>query len=243
MTTTVSITESSVFKVLGDFIKSIVAPTCKVMRGQTNRVAQPPNTDHVVMWPLQRPRLATNESAYTDIAFNGSISGLVLTVSSMIRGTIVQDLAVSGQGVASGTVIGTQISGTAGGAGTYNVSPTQNVSGTVMQAGYRGALQRTQVNVQIDVHGPASSEHAQAIATLLRDTYATELFTASGFEIQPLYVNDPKQIPFINGEQQYEERWTLDVVLQANPVVNVQQQFAGSLSVSIVNTERAYPPA
>jgi hypothetical protein len=243
VTTSVSITEANVFKAMGDFITSIVPPTCKVMRGQTNRVAQPANSDHVVMWPILRPRLATNESAYTDIAFNGSISGLVLTVSQMIRGSISQGLVVSGQGVALGTQIGTQISGAAGGPGTYNVSPTQNVTSTVMQAGYRGALQRTQVDIQIDIHGPASADNAQAIATLLRDSYATELFAASGFDVQPLYVNDPKQIPFVNGEQQVEERWTLDAVLQANPVVNVQQQFAGALSANLTNVDRAYPPA
>lgn len=241
MTTTVSITEANVIKVLGDFITSLVPTTCKVERGQQNRVPEPPNTDYVVMWPLLRPRLATNESAYTDIAFNGSISGLVLTVSSMIRGTIVQGLTVSGQGVTTGTVIGTQISGPAGGAGTYNVSPTQNVTSTVMQAGYRGVLQRTQVEIQIDVHGPSSAENAQAISTLLRDGYAADMFAAEGFDMAPLYVNDPKQIPYLNAEQQSEERWTLDAVLQANPVVNVQQQFAGALSATIVSAERAYP--
>lgn len=243
MTTTVSITEANVFKVLGDFITSIVAATCKVRRGQVNRVSEPANVDHIVMWPLLRPRLATNESAYTDIAFEGSISGLVLTVSQMIRGTIVQSLSVSGAGVASGTVIGTQISGTPGGAGAYNVSPTQNAASTVMQAGYRGTLQRTQINVQIDVHGPASAENAQAIATLFRDAYATEFFVAEGYDMQPLYVEDPKQVPFLNAEQQYEARWIVDMVLQANPVVNVQQQFAGTLVATLVNTERAYPPA
>ena len=243
MTTTVSITEANVFKVLGDFITSIVAPTCKVRRGQVNRVSEPANVDHIVMWPLLRPRLATNESAYTDIAFNGSINGLVLTVSQMIRGTIVHDLPVSGAGVANGTVIGLQISGDPGGVGTYNVSPSQSAASTVMQAGYRGTLQRTQINVQVDVHGPASAENAQAIATLFRDAYATEFFATEGFDMQPLYVEDPKQIPFLNAEQQYEARWVVDVVLQANPVVNIPQQFAGALSAALVNTERAYPPA
>lgn len=243
MTTTVSITEANVFKVLGDFITSIVPATCKVMRGQRNRVAQPPNTDHVVMWPLLRPRLATNEIADTDIAFNGSINLQVLTVSQMMRGTISQNLVVSGEGVALGTQIGTQISGIPGGAGTYNVTPSQSVAGTVMQAGYRGEMQRTQVNIQLDVHGPASADNAQAIATLFRSPYAADQFLASGIDMQPLYVNDPKQLPFINGEQQYEDRWILDVVLQINPVVNVQQQYAGALEASIMNTERAYPPA
>jgi len=241
VTTTVSITEANVFKVLGDFVTSLVVANCKVIRGQVNRVSQPSNTDHIVMWPLLRPRLATNESAYTDIAFNGSISGLVLTVSSMIRGTIVQGLTISGQGVATGTVIGTQISGTTGGAGTYNVTPTQTATSTIMQAGYRGTLQRTQIDIQLDIHGPTSAENAQAIATLFRDSYATEFFAAEGFDMQPLYVNDPKQIPFINGEQQYEERWVVSVALQANPVVAVQQQYAGSLSATLVNTERTYP--
>jgi hypothetical protein len=193
------------------------------------------------MWSLLRPRLATNEHSKVDIAFVGSITNLVLTVSEVISGSLSSGLLISGDGVAASTQLGSQISGTAGGAGTYNVSPTQNVASTTMQAGYQSVLQRTQANIQLDVHGPSATENAQMIATLFRDYYATELFAASGFDIQPLYVNDPKKIPFINGEQQYEDRWTLDVVLQINPVVNVQQQFADTLSVDLVNTERAYP--
>lgn len=238
---TTSITEDSVFKVLGDFLTAVLPAACLVTRGQLNFVAQPANVDHVVMWPLGRPRLATNEESYSDVAFTGSIALDILTVSQMLNGTITQGLPLSGAGVAAGSVIGAQIRGTAGGAGTYAVSPSQTVSSTTMQAGQRGILQRTQADVQIDVHGPASADNAQIISTLFRDKFATELFATSGFDLQALHVDDPKQIPFTNGEQQVEERWVVVAHMQINPIISVSQQSAGALSAAVVSAERAYP--
>jgi|SRR5579862_4606055 len=98
--------------------------------------------------------------------------------------------------------------------------------------GTRDSLAKTEVVVQIDVHGPASADNAQTIATLLRDEYATIEFARTGVEVQPLYAEDPRQSPFENGEQQTEWRWTIDVHLQANPVVTTPQDFADVVEVT-----------
>ena len=241
MTATVSLTEANVFKVLGDFLTSILPASCEAFQGQVNRVSEPPDSDYAVMWAINRTRLATNETALADVAFTGSIAALELTVTQMLEGTISEGLTVSGDGVASGTVIGAQTSGTPGGSGTYDVTPSQTVASTTMQAGLRGSLQRIQVAIQIDVHGPSSAENAQIISTLLRDAVATEFFDASGFDIQSLYVDDPKQIPFANDQQQLEKRWVITAQLQANPIVSMHQQFAGALEAGLVNVEREYP--
>ena len=42
----------------------------------------------------------------------------------------------------------------------------------------------------------------------------TELFEAAGAVATPLYTEDPRQMPFINGEQQYESRWVVSAVLE-----------------------------
>jgi hypothetical protein len=78
---------------------------------------------------------------------------------------------------------------------------------------------------------------------MLRDDYAMAQFSTSGFDVTPLYADDPKQVPFLNGEQQYETRWIVEAVLQVNPVVSVPQQFMDAASITLVEVDAAYPPA
>lgn len=115
------------------------------------------------------------------------------------------------------------------------------------QAQERHALQPTQVTVQLDIHGPESSNTVQIISTLFRDGYGCDQFTASGFDVQPLHCSDPRQAPFLNESQQIESRWTIDAVMQANPVVTSQQQFAADLRFSPVGAvkevDAVFPPA
>lgn len=94
-------------------------------------------------------------------------------------------------------------------------------------------LAPVQVTIQCDVHGPNGAENSHLISTLMRDDYGCENFKASGVAVSPLYADDPKQLPFINGEGQYEDRWSIDVVLQANPVVSVPQDFANVLTPAL----------
>lgn len=98
----------------------------------------------------------------------------------------------------------------------------------------RNAQQSTSVTVQLDIHGPASAENAQIISTLFRDDYAAQWFADSGYSLAPLYTGDARLMPFLNGEQQIERRWSMDVVLQAKPVVTTGQDFADTLSINPV---------
>lgn len=107
--------------------------------------------------------------------------------------------------------------------------------------GAKTILTATRATIQMDVHGPASGDNAQIIMAMLRDDTACQSFAASGFQMQPLYATDPKQMPFITGEGQYEDRWTLDAELQANPVLTIPQDFAGTLDVGLINVDRTYP--
>ena len=113
----------------------------------------------------------------------------------------------------------------------------------------RHALQPTRVEVQLDIHGPESSENLQIITTLFRDEYGAEKFKASGFDVEPLFCSEPRQVPFLNDQQQVDKRWAVDVAMQANPVVTTGQEFAsvvspdiGELVSNINNVDAAYPP-
>lgn len=112
----------------------------------------------------------------------------------------------------------------------------------------------TQVTVQLDIHGPNSADYTQIFTTVWRSQRGCYLLSAG--PIQPLYHGEPHQVPYKNGEQQIEERWTVDAVMQANPVVSMPQPFFDQISVApspvgfvsasgvaIIDVDEAYPPS
>jgi hypothetical protein len=109
--------------------------------------------------------------------------------------------------------------------------------GTQVVSGAEAVTQAFEVTFQLDFHSANvgdSSDAVLAVSTLFRDDIAYQAFAASGLSISPLYADDPKQVPFINAEQQYETRWVLDTVLQVNAgVVWAQDFMLGAPSVTI----------
>lgn len=233
-------TQSNIFVALRSFLIAILPPSVEVVQGQDNRVPEPQCDDYVLMVPILRNRLSTNIHTPRDVSFVGSIAGTTLTVTEMTLGSIEVGQVLFGSGVTTGTTITALGTGT-GGIGTYTVSQTQTVAAGALASGSEDIMQPTQVTVQLDVHGPNSGDNAQTISTLMRDPVGVDLFAASGIDIAPLYADDPKQMPFVNGEQQWEWRWIVDAVLQVNASLNVPQQFAESVSISTHNVEVDFP--
>lgn len=98
----------------------------------------------------------------------------------------------------------------------------------------------TQWTAQVDCYGDGAQDMALAICIALRSSYGCEALKASG--AQPLYSGEPRQLPFISGENQYLERWSFDAALQFNPSITVPQQFADELHVDLVEVDTTYPP-
>lgn len=97
--------------------------------------------------------------------------------------------------------------------------------------GFKNSLQPKQYAVQIDCYGASSGDWATALSNLFCDDYAYELFPAN---IKPLYADDPKMMPIVDGEQNFVERWTFAVNLQYNPTTQTPMQFAdGSPTLNI----------
>jgi hypothetical protein len=92
----------------------------------------------------------------------------------------------------------------------------------------------TSIAIQMDVYGPDSTDIAQTITTLFRDAYGTENMTVA----VPLYCDDGHQMPLVNGEEQYEQRWMIQAMLQANPTIVTPQQFADSVDATLVEADR-----
>ena len=75
--------------------------------------------------------------AASTFSVTGAIAGDILTVSAVSSGTIQPGSTISGTGIATGTQIVSQLSGTAGGIGTYAVSiPEQTVASTTVSGTY-----------------------------------------------------------------------------------------------------------
>lgn len=233
--------QANVNKSLGDFVAAVLPSGVEVFVAQTNRVPEPSDTNFVVMTPLRRERLSTNVDTYADALFTGSISGAIMTIDSVFFGEILLGASVFGIGITDNTYV-TQFGTGTGGAGTYFVNNAQTFDEGQLAAGTMRALQPVQYTIQLDVHGPASYDNAHIISTMFRDEFGATLFNSYGFDLQPLYADDPKQIPFFNAEEQVEDRWVLEACLQVNQaVIKIPQQFFDKAIIGLIDVDARYP--
>jgi hypothetical protein len=104
-----------------------------------------------------------NASTVAPNAFTGSIAGNILTVSAVGTGGLFSGQTIAGTGVDPNTTVGTQLTGTAGAAGTYNVSISQTVASTAM-TGSGGWLTVTSMTSGVVYPGQTWSGGSNAFA-------------------------------------------------------------------------------
>ena len=224
----------NIAQIVGADAAEILASGVEVVQAQGNRVPEPVCADYVTMTALRRPRMSTNVDDDEDVTFIGSIEGGTLTVTDVKGGDILIGSRVWGAGVADGTLIVAPLTGS-GGPGTYAIVPAQAVESVSMAAGRRLTTESVQMAIQVDLYGPNSGNFAQTVSAMFRDGFAVDQFAALSPAISPLYADEPRQLAFSDGEQQYENRWSIDVVMQVDQTVTVPQQFAGMLKVNVAN--------
>jgi hypothetical protein len=244
--TSVAPTQDDITTLLRSFLIDVLPDGTDVILGQINRVPEPRGGQFVVMTPVHILRLGTNFDESGDVKFQGSIAGQIMTVTSFSptsKGTIDVGSPVFGVGVADGTKVTERISG-AGETGTYQVSPSQTIGSEVLSAGRWSATQPAQWTIQLDFHGAdtTAADMAQTVSTLFRDEYATKYFEQRSSSIAPFYADDPRQMPFINDQQQYEWRWIVSAVMQVNQKVLVPMQYADAAEVGLIEVDGRYPP-
>lgn len=233
-----AIPEGSVFKAVGDVIETILPAGTPAIVFDVNRVPEPIESNYVVMRPLRQGRLSTNRDSFADCRFIGAISGDVLTVSVVDYGSLAVGRRIFSVDMAPGTEITESLSGNS-----YRVSRPQALSERVMAAGTISIDQHVEMVMQLDVHGPRSADNSVVLSTIFRDAYGTELFQRlAGCGITPLYTDDPRNLAFINGADQYEYRWIVDVHLQINQtLLNIPQEAAESVTVGLIPVDVKYP--
>ena len=97
-------------------------------------------------------------------------------------------------------------------------------------------VQATQYGLQLDcVDGTSGGDWAQTISTIWRDEIAEDFLNPYG--VAPLYTDDPKHAPWVNGENQWESRWIVNVYMQVNPALLLPASSYGHATVGIVDVD------
>ena len=96
-------------------------------------------------------------------------------------------------------------------------------------------------HIQLDAYGDDSADWA-SILNIAYHSQTAFLFFRSQFPgIAPLYMEEPKLVPVVTGEEQYELRWTMVIHLQFKPSISNAQQSATNVVAGLKNVEAVYP--
>lgn len=128
--------------------------------------------------------VTTFNSVVSTASFLGEISGTTLTTTNVV-GTITNGMTLSGTGIVIGTNIVQQLSGSPGGAGTYEVSETQTLTPAVaMTAAISGYVYIGGTNGFVIPAGTTAQRAGAPVAGMMRfntdpTSLAVEIYTGS----------------------------------------------------------------
>lgn len=91
----------------------------------------------------------------------------------------------------------------------------------------------TQYSYQIDCYGPNGPDYANTLAVAWPSLWTSDYFNGylatptpgAPLPVMALYADEPQQLNIVNAELQYEQRFMLKLVLQANQTVSLPQDF------------------
>lgn len=146
---------------------------------------------------------ALNDALATIASFTASIATSVLTVTAVASGTISAGQTVLGTGVDAGLYITGQLTGTAGGIGTYSLSGTDTVSSEAM------TTEGTELSVAYD-----SLSGAFVITSGVEGAPSTAAF-ASGSAAAPLLLTSATGAVLSQGAAAQTPAQTMDAVVAA----------------------------
>lgn len=119
--------------------------------------------------------------------------------------------------------------------------PQVTISDPATQPQTAATTMSTRYQIQVDAFGPTAGDLVQVLYAVMESGDAFDFFNAQATTgVYPLYAGAPQQAPFVDGEQQYEVRWTMDVSLQYNPTLTSSVQTASTVTANIINVEATY---
>ncbi len=101
--------------------------------------------------------------------------------------------------------------------------------------GTRETTRSTRFGCFVNFYGPDSADYAQVFNQLFYDLYGCDFFRP--YDVQPLWCDDGRQMPLIDSEKQYVQRWMVRAFMQINPTVSTSQEFADTVDISIVEAD------
>lgn len=120
-----------------------------------------------------------------------------------------------------------------------NVDTYESTTDPAPAPGPVTAEQAQQVDIQLDVYGPDSSDWADILTTLLRDNVGCEALAP---KCQPLYADDPIRAPLTNAELEYEDKWIVTARIQYNAIVTTAQEYATVIGpVNLIDVDVEFP--
>lgn len=238
MATLSLVTKYDAMSAIRTFLLAVLPAGVEVVAGLDNRVPEPTSQNFAILTPISSLRLETNSTDFVDVFFEASAAGTALTVSTVHYGTISVGQRLYGEDVPANTFV-TAIGATPG---QYVISPAMTLASRPMASGYRVDNVPVQNTFQCDIHGPDSFNNTQIVSAMYRSDWAVDKFQESSSVIAPLFCSDPRQMAFRNGEQQIEQRWSIDLTVQCNNRVVVPQDYFDNAEVSgIVDVDVFYP--
>lgn len=101
--------------------------------------------------------------------------------------------------------------------------------------GSRETTRSTRVGCFVNFYGEEATDNAQIFNQLFADLYGCDFLRPYG--VQPLSCDDGRQMPLIDSENQYVQRWMIHAYMQINPTVSTSQDFADTVELTIVEAD------
>lgn len=104
-----------------------------------------------------------------------------------------------------------------------------------------GYTEVRQLDIQIDIYGDGAADRATALETVFSSDYAYQKIKSIDNRLAPLYTSDAFNAAMINGESQYQERWTITVTVQPQITVTVPQDYFDQVNFKTEQADKANP--
>jgi len=95
---------------------------------------------------------------------------------------------------------------------------------------------------QVDVYGPLAEDWARGMELQFASMPAVDFFGQQLAGLAPLFAEDRRQAPIVDGEKQYERRIVLVLHLNYTVAAQVPQDFAAALTPTVINVAATYNP-